>query len=87
MRWAVFEPNGEPLWSQLRLSIGTFLNDLLRQGAFQGTAREAAAGFPANVNVAAALGLAGIGSDRTTIEIWADPGVERNCHTTSCHHA
>jgi aspartate dehydrogenase len=48
---------------------------------FQGTAREAAAGFPANVNVAAALGLAGIGSDRTTIEIWADPGVERNCHS------
>src|SRR5215207_2116702 len=48
---------------------------------FAGTAREAAAGFPANVNVAAALGLAGIGSDRTTIEIWADPGIERNCHS------
>jgi aspartate dehydrogenase len=47
---------------------------------FSGTAREAAAGFPANVNVAAALGLAGIGADRTTMEIWADPGVERNCH-------
>ena len=41
---------------------------------FSGTAREAAAGFPANVNVAAALGLAGIGADRTTMEIWADPG-------------
>jgi aspartate dehydrogenase len=48
---------------------------------FSGTAREAAAGFPANVNVAAALGLAGIGPDRTTIEIWADPAVERNCHS------
>ena len=47
---------------------------------FSGTAREAAVGFPANVNVAAALGLAGIGPDRTTIEIWADPGVTRNCH-------
>lgn len=47
---------------------------------FSGTAREAAAGFPANVNVAAALSLAGIGPDRTTIEIWADPGVTRNCH-------
>src|SRR6201988_2940242 len=47
---------------------------------FSGTAREAAAGFPANVNVAAALSLAGIGPDRTTIEIWADPSVERNCH-------
>jgi aspartate dehydrogenase len=48
---------------------------------FMGTAREAAAGFPANVNVAAALSLAGIGPDRTTIEIWADPAVTRNCHT------
>lgn len=47
---------------------------------FSGTAREAAAGFPANVNVAAALSLAGIGPDRTMVEIWADPGVTRNCH-------
>lgn len=48
---------------------------------FQGTARDGAAGFPANVNVAAALSLAGIGPDRTTMEIWADPTIERNCHT------
>ena len=47
---------------------------------FSGNAREAAAGFPANVNVVAALSLAGIGPDRTTIEIWADPAVTRNCH-------
>jgi aspartate dehydrogenase len=47
---------------------------------FAGTAREAARGFPANVNVAAALALAGIGAERTTIEIWADPGVTRNIH-------
>jgi aspartate dehydrogenase len=47
---------------------------------FTGSAREAARGFPANVNVAAALALAGIGPDRTTIEIWADPGVTRNTH-------
>jgi len=47
---------------------------------FDGTAREAARGFPANVNVAAALALAGIGPDRTTIEIWADPTVDRNIH-------
>jgi aspartate dehydrogenase len=47
---------------------------------FTGSAREAARGFPANVNVAAALALAGIGPDRTTIEIWADPGVTRNIH-------
>jgi aspartate dehydrogenase len=48
---------------------------------FSGTAREAAAGFPANVNVAAALSLAGIGPERTRTEIWADPALERNCHT------
>src|SRR5262249_56241821 len=48
---------------------------------FSGTAREAAAGFPANVNVAAALSLAGVGPDRTMIDIWADPAVTRNCHT------
>lgn len=47
---------------------------------FDGTAREGARGFPANVNVAAALGLAGIGPDDTRLEIWADPGVTRNTH-------
>lgn len=35
-QWAVFEPNDEPLWSQLRLNIGVFMHDLFRQGAFQG---------------------------------------------------
>ena len=48
---------------------------------FSGTAREGAAGFPANINVAAALGLAGVGPDRTGLQIWADPGVTRNVHT------
>ena len=47
---------------------------------FAGSARAAAIGFPANVNVAAALSLAGIGPDRTTVEIWADPAVTRNIH-------
>jgi aspartate dehydrogenase len=47
---------------------------------FSGTARDAAAGFPANVNVVAALALAGIGPDRTLIDIYADPTVTRNCH-------
>jgi len=47
---------------------------------FDGSARDGAIGFPANVNVAAALSLAGIGPDRTTLEIWADPGVDRNTH-------
>jgi len=47
---------------------------------FSGTAREAASGFPANLNVAAALSLAGIGPDRTLVEVWADPTVSRNTH-------
>jgi phage tail sheath protein FI len=35
-KWAVFEPNDEPLWAQLRLNVGAFMHDLFRQGAFQG---------------------------------------------------
>lgn len=48
---------------------------------YEGTARGAAKGFPANLNVAIALSLAGIGPDRTTLQVWADPGVVRNTHT------
>ena len=48
---------------------------------FDGSARDGARGFPANVNVAAALSLAGIGPDRTRLEICADPKVTRNTHT------
>jgi aspartate dehydrogenase len=48
---------------------------------FEGNALDAAAGFPANVNVAAALALAGIGPERTRVKIWADPAVDRNIHT------
>jgi len=47
---------------------------------FEGSARQAAQGFPANLNVAAALSLAGIGPERTTVEIWADPTLSRNTH-------
>jgi Phage tail sheath protein FI len=40
--WAAFEPNDEPLWAQLRLNVGAFLQGLFRQGAFQGvTPRDA----------------------------------------------
>lgn len=36
-QWVVFEPNDEPMWSQVRLSIGAFMQDLFRRGAFQGS--------------------------------------------------
>ncbi|MEY2548622.1 MAG: uncharacterized protein QOD64_1204 [Verrucomicrobiota bacterium] len=35
-QWIVFEPNDEPLWAQIRLNVGAFMNSLFRQGAFQG---------------------------------------------------
>jgi aspartate dehydrogenase len=69
---------GAPYLLKNRISVEG-LNDA--KLVFSGTAREAAAGFPANVNVAAALSLAGIGPDNTMIDIWADPKVERNCHS------
>ena len=47
---------------------------------FSGSARDAAAGFPANLNVAAALAMAGIGPERTLVEVWIDPTVRRNVH-------
>lgn len=47
---------------------------------FEGTALEAAKGFPANVNVAATLSLAGIGAEKTRVEIWADPDAKGNAH-------
>jgi phage tail sheath protein FI len=36
-KWVVFEPNDEPLWGQIRLNVGVFMNGLFRQGAFQGS--------------------------------------------------
>lgn len=36
-KWVVFEPNDEPLWSQIRLNVGAFMHDLFRKAAFQGT--------------------------------------------------
>lgn len=47
---------------------------------FHGNALEASEGFPANVNVAATLSLAGIGPEKTEVEIWADPAAKGNTH-------
>lgn len=48
---------------------------------FEGTAIDAVKGFPANINVAAAISLAGIGAERTQVRIVADPSAHRNTHT------
>jgi aspartate dehydrogenase len=47
---------------------------------FRGTAREGALRFPENINVAAAVSLAGLGLDRTTVCVVADPSLARNTH-------
>jgi len=68
---------GAPYLAKHGIEIANISAPLL---IFKGSAREAARGFPENVNVVAALSLAGIGPDRTTIEIWADPALTRNVH-------
>lgn len=50
---------------------------------FSGNALEAAQAFPANVNVSSTLSLAGLGPDKTTVEVWADPDAKGNCHEIS----
>jgi len=69
---------GAPFLRERGLSVEGLQEPLL---IFSGSAREAIKGFPANVNVAVALSLAGVGPDATMIDIWADPAVTRNTHT------
>lgn len=69
---------GAPHLVENNIDVGDLSEPLM---VFDGNARGAVKGFPANVNVAVALSLAGIGPDRTTIQVWADPGVTRNTHT------
>jgi len=55
------------------------------QVLFSGPAREGVPHFPQNVNIAAVLSLAGIGFDRTRLEVVADPGLTFNTHTIAVH--
>ena len=68
---------GAPYLEKHGIDVMDLIQPLL---VFDGNALDAAAGFPANVNVAAALALAGIGPIRTHVRIFADPGVTRNIH-------
>jgi aspartate dehydrogenase len=68
---------GAPYLVQNRISLAGLKEE---KEIFSGSAREACKGFPANVNVSAAVSLAGIGADRTRIRILAVPGLKRNCH-------
>lgn len=69
---------GAPLVEQQGIDLDALTEPLK---LFEGSARDAARDFPSNLNVAVALSLAGIGPDRTTLEVWADPGISRNTHS------
>lgn len=69
---------GAPILAEKNLDIEGLTEPLL---LYSGSARAAARGFPANLNVAVALSLAGLGPDETSLEVWADPGVVRNTHS------
>lgn len=71
---------GAPHLVENNIDIGHLAEPLC---VLRGSAREAAKGFPANVNVAAALALAGIGPDRTRVEVWADPTIDRNIQSVT----
>jgi aspartate dehydrogenase len=68
---------GAPYIEQHRIDLGRITTETL---IFEGSATEAVRGFPANVNVVAALSLAGIGPERTRIKIFAVPDQARNQH-------
>jgi aspartate dehydrogenase len=71
---------GAPWVVQQKIDLDAIREETL---IFEGPATAACPAFPANVNVLAALSLAGIGPDRTTTRIFAVPGLTRNTHRIS----
>ena len=69
--------DGAPYVVQNRIDLSALRKPTV---IFSGSAREAVPAFPANINVAAALSLAGIGADRTQVRVVADPTSDRNVH-------
>jgi aspartate dehydrogenase len=68
---------GAPWIAQQKIDLAAIREETL---IFEGPATEACRAFPANVNVLAALSLAGIGPERTRTKIYAVPGLARNMH-------
>jgi aspartate dehydrogenase len=68
---------GIPYVEQLKINLGRLSGPTT---LFEGPAREGVPHFPANVNIAAALSLAGIGFDRTRLKVVADPALKYNTH-------
>jgi aspartate dehydrogenase len=73
---------GAPYIEQHRIDLDAITRETL---IFEGSAADAVVAFPANVNVVAALSLAGIGPQRTRIKIYAVPGQARNQHRITVH--
>jgi len=69
---------GAPYFKQRKLDPFTLTEAVT---VFSGTARRAIQLFPQNVNIAAAVSLAGLGPDRTRVQVVADPQAKRNTHT------
>ncbi len=68
---------GAPFFDYKGIDVMSIKN---KEVVYEGNAREAVRLFPANVNVAAMLSIAGIGADRTRVRIIADPSTDRNMH-------
>jgi aspartate dehydrogenase len=69
--------SGAPFIVENNIDLGSFHEKTL---IFEGNAKEAVRAFPANVNVAASLSLAGLGAEKTQVKVFVDPRASRNIH-------